>query len=128
MDVLVRCQQLEADAGDADSRVLLAAIRDDATRALALADSRVQEFSITAVPLVSGPSLLLLVAARASITDPASTTAYLARCRGLAAYLDQYAARLRPPPPVGCCRWPRWSRGPSASCAATRPTPTVTHC
>jgi uncharacterized protein (DUF885 family) len=94
VDVLVRCERLEADAEDFDGRVLLAAIRDDATRALALADSRVHEFSVTAVPLVSGPSLMLLVAARASITDAASATAYLARCRGLAAYLDQYAARL----------------------------------
>jgi uncharacterized protein (DUF885 family) len=92
--VLVRCEQLEADAEDLDSRVLLAAIRDDATRALALADSRVQEFAVTALPLVSGPSLMLLVAARTSITDAASAGAYLTRCRGLAGYLDQYVARL----------------------------------
>jgi uncharacterized protein (DUF885 family) len=94
VDVLVRCEQLEADAQDLDRRVLLAAIRDDAARALALADSRVQEFAVTALLLVSGPSLMLLVAARTSITDAASAGAYLSRCRGLAGYLDQYVARL----------------------------------
>ena len=95
VEVLVRCEQLEADAEDLDGRVLLAATRDDAARALALADARVQEFAVTPLPLVSGPSLMLLVTARASITDAASAAAYLSRCRGLATYLDQYGARLR---------------------------------
>src|SRR4029453_11591310 len=31
--VLIRCEQLEADAADGDSRVLLGAVRDHATRA-----------------------------------------------------------------------------------------------
>jgi uncharacterized protein (DUF885 family) len=94
VDVLVRCEQLEADAHDGDSRVLLAAARDDATRALAMVDSRVQEFGVTTLP-AGGPSAALLVAARASITDTASAAAYLTRCRGFVTYLDQYAARLR---------------------------------
>jgi uncharacterized protein (DUF885 family) len=95
VDIVARCQQLEASAEDLDSRVLLAATRDDATRALIWADSRVEEFSVTTVPLVGGPSLMLLVAARASITDAASAVAYLTRCRGLPAYLDQCGAQLR---------------------------------
>jgi uncharacterized protein (DUF885 family) len=95
VEVLVRCEQLAADAEDLDGRVLLAATRDDAARALALADARVQEFAVTPLPLVSGPSLMLLVAVRARITDAASAAAYLTRCRGLATYLDQYGARLR---------------------------------
>lgn len=94
VDVLVGCEQLEADAGDVDSRVLLAAARDDAMRALALVDSRVQEFGVTTFPW-DGPSIMLLVAARASVTDAASAAAYLTRCRRLPTYLDQYAARLR---------------------------------
>jgi uncharacterized protein (DUF885 family) len=95
VDVLVRCEQLEADAHDADSRVLLAATRDDATRALAMADSRVREFGVTTLPLVAGPSMMLLVAARASVTDGAGATAYLSRCQGFPAFLDQYAQQLR---------------------------------
>jgi uncharacterized protein (DUF885 family) len=94
VDVLVRCERLEADAEDLDSRVLLAATRDDATSALAMADARVQEFSITTLPM-EGPSAMLLAAARASVTDAASAAAYLTRCRGLPTYLDQYAERLR---------------------------------
>ena len=94
VDVLVRCERLEADAHDGDSRVLLAAARDDATRALAMVDSRVQEFGVTTLP-AGGPSAALLVAARASITDAASAAAYLTRCRGFGTYLDQYGARLR---------------------------------
>jgi hypothetical protein len=38
---------------------------------------------------------MLLVTARAPITDAASASAYLTRCRSLPTYLDQYAARLR---------------------------------
>ena len=93
-DFLIRCENLEADASDADSRVLLAATRDDATRALALTDSRVRDFSVTTVPL-SGPSEMLLAVARASITDAASAAAYLSRCRVIPAFLDQHAQRLR---------------------------------
>jgi uncharacterized protein (DUF885 family) len=51
VDVVARCEQLEADVENLDSRVLLAAVRDDATRGLALADSRVQEFGVTTLPL-----------------------------------------------------------------------------
>jgi uncharacterized protein (DUF885 family) len=95
VDVLVRCEQLEADAEDLDSRILLAATRDDATRALAMADSRVQEFGVTTLPLAGGPSMMLLVAARTSVTDAAGATAYLTRCQGFPAFLDQYAEQLR---------------------------------
>jgi uncharacterized protein (DUF885 family) len=94
VDVLVGCEQLEADAQDVDSRILLAAARDVAIRALALVDSRVQEFGVTTFPW-DGPSIMLLVAARASVTDATSAAAYLTRCRRLPTYLDQYAARLR---------------------------------
>ena len=95
VDVLVRCEQLEADAEDLDSRILLVATRDDATRALAWADSRVQEFGVTTLPFVSGASMMLLVAARASVSNAAGAVAYLTRCRRLPAYLDQYGAQLR---------------------------------
>ena len=94
VDVVARCEQLEADVENLDSRVLLAAVRDDATRGLALADSRVQEFGVTTLPL-GGPSMMLLVAARAPVSNAASASAYLTRCQGLATYLDQYAERLR---------------------------------
>jgi uncharacterized protein (DUF885 family) len=94
VDVVVRCEQLEVGAEDLDSRVLLAATRDDATRVLAMVDSRVQEFGVTAFPW-DGPSLMLLVAARASVVDVASASAYLTRCRRLPTYLDQYAQRVR---------------------------------
>jgi len=94
VDIIVRCGQCEADPGEAGSRVLLETVRDKAARALAVADSRVEEFSVTTFPL-GGPSLMLLIASRTSVSDVASATAYLTRCRRIPAYLDQHAERLR---------------------------------
>jgi uncharacterized protein (DUF885 family) len=94
VDIIARCAGLDADAGDIGSRILLETARDTAARELAWADSRVAEFSVTTFPL-GGPSLMLLIASRTSVTDAESATAYLARCRGIPAYLDQHAARLR---------------------------------
>src|SRR6266536_1742201 len=94
VDFLIRCADLEAETGDADSRVLLAAARDNVTRSLAMDDSRVPEFSVTTIPF-SGPSRMLLATARATVADAASAAAYLARCRRIPAYLDQDAERLR---------------------------------
>jgi len=94
VDVIVRCGQCEPDAADAESRILLEAVRDTAARELAAADSRVDEFSVTTFPL-GGPSLVLLIASRTSVDDVTSAAAYLARCRQIPAYLDQYGARLR---------------------------------
>lgn len=94
VDIIVRGAQCEADPGDAGSRVLLETVRDKAARALAVADSRVEEFSVTTFP-VGGPPLMLLVASRTRVSDAESATAYLTRCRQIPAYLDQHAARLR---------------------------------
>jgi uncharacterized protein (DUF885 family) len=94
VDIIARCAGCEADPGDIGSRVLLETARDTAGRELAWADSRVAEFSVTTFPL-GGPSLVLLIASRTSVTDAESATAYLARCRRIPAYLDQHAARLR---------------------------------
>jgi uncharacterized protein (DUF885 family) len=94
VDIIARCARCEADPGDAGSRVLLETVRDKAARALAVADSRVEEFSVTTFPL-GGPSLVLLIASRARVADAASAAAYLTRCRLIPAYLDQHAARLR---------------------------------
>jgi uncharacterized protein (DUF885 family) len=97
VDVVVRCQGLEADAEDLDSRVLLAAVQDHAIRGLGWADSHVQEFSVTTLPYngMFGPAMMLLVAARTSITDQASAAAFLTRCRRFPAYVEQYGARLQ---------------------------------
>jgi uncharacterized protein (DUF885 family) len=97
VEVVVRCQGLEAEAEDLESRVLLAAVRDHAIRGLAWADARVQEFSVTTLPAngMFGPAMMLLVAARASITDAASAAAFLTRCRRFPAYVEQYGARLQ---------------------------------
>ena len=94
VDIIARCAGFEADPGDVGSRVLLETVRDTAARELAAADSRVYEFSVTTFPL-GGPSLMLLIASRTSVSDPESAIAYLARCRQLPAYLDQHAERLR---------------------------------
>ena len=94
VDIIVRCAKYEADPGNADGRVLLETVRDKAARALAVADSRVEEFSVTTFPL-GGPSLMLLIASRTRVSDEGSATAYLTRCRRIPAYLDQYTARLR---------------------------------
>jgi hypothetical protein len=97
VEVLVDCEQLEAGAEDLDRRVVLVAVRDHATRALATVDSRVQEFSVSTLPIngLFGPAVMPLVMTRASLVDPARAAAYLTRCRGLSTYLDQHAARLR---------------------------------
>jgi uncharacterized protein (DUF885 family) len=94
VDIIVRCGEAESEAVDADSSVLLAAVRDHAVRALAWADSRLDEFSVTTFPL-AGPSLMLLIASRTRLSDPASAAAYLARCRRLPGYLDQYTDVVR---------------------------------
>jgi uncharacterized protein (DUF885 family) len=94
VDIIARGAGYEADALDAGHRILLETARDTAARELAAADSRVYDFSVTTFPL-GGPSLVLLTASRASVSDPHSARAYLARCRRLPVYLDQHAARLR---------------------------------
>src|SRR5580704_4777385 len=94
VDIIARCAGCEPDHGDLDRRVLLETVRDTAARELAAADSRVYEFSVTTFPL-GGPSLVLLIASRTQVNDAESATAYLARCRKIPVYLDQYAARLR---------------------------------
>lgn len=93
-DIIVRCGQFGAEAAEGDSGVLLDVVRDKAARALAAADSRVEEFSVTTFPL-AGPSLMLLIASRTRLSDPASARAYLARCRCLPGYLDQYTRVVR---------------------------------
>ena len=94
VDIIIRCGECEAEAVDTDSSVLLAAVRDHAVRALAWADSRLDEFSVTTFPL-GGPSLMLAIASRTRLADPAGATAYLTRCRRLPGYLDQYTEVLR---------------------------------
>src|SRR6266487_2744669 len=94
VDIIVRCGHCEPDPADTDSRVLLGVVRDKAARALAVADSRVEEYSVTTFPL-GGPSLMLLIAARTRLTDAAAAADYLTRCTRLAGYLDQVTAMLR---------------------------------
>jgi uncharacterized protein (DUF885 family) len=93
VDVLVRCERLEAYADDPDDQVLLGAVDGHATRALAAADSRVEEFSVATVPL-GGLPLMLLVMARASVTDASGASAVLVRCQRIPAYVDQCAGQL----------------------------------
>jgi uncharacterized protein (DUF885 family) len=94
VDIVARCDLHAADAADTDSRTLLAAVRDNATRSLAGADSRLEEFTVTTFPF-DGPSVILLDASRTRITDATSAHAYLTRVRRLPRYLDQYTDRLR---------------------------------
>src|ERR1022692_638051 len=94
VDIIVRCGHCQPDPADTDSRVLLEVVRDKAARALGMADSRVEEHSVTTFPL-SGPSLMLLIAARTGLPDAAAAADYLTRCTRLAGYLDQVTAMLR---------------------------------
>jgi uncharacterized protein (DUF885 family) len=94
VDIIVRCGEAEEKAVDTDGSVLLAAVRDHAVRALAWADSRLDEFSVTTFPM-AGPSLMLLVASRTRPSDPASAGAYLTRCRRLPGYLDQHTGVVK---------------------------------
>ena len=93
VDVLIRCEQLEPDAAGLDDQVLLGAVHDHATWALAAVDSRVGEFSVAAVPL-GGLPFMLLVMARASVTSASSASAVLSRCQRMPAYVDQCAGQL----------------------------------
>jgi len=92
--IIVRCSEREEDAADLDGSLLLAAVRDKATRSLAAADSRVDEFNVTTFPS-GGPSLMLFVASSTRVSDSASAAAYLTRCKRLPTYLDQYTDVLR---------------------------------
>jgi uncharacterized protein (DUF885 family) len=93
-DVIVRCGQAGTDAMDADDSLLLDLVRYRASSALAAADSRVDEFSVTTFPL-AGLSQVLLVASRTRLSDPASAESYLTRCQRLAGYLDQYTQTVQ---------------------------------
>jgi uncharacterized protein (DUF885 family) len=94
VSIVVRSDQYRADVIDGESRTLLSVVRDNAIRSLAVADSRVEEFTVTTFPS-DGPSVVLLDASRKRLPDEASAVAYLTRCRRLPAYLDQYTERLR---------------------------------
>jgi uncharacterized protein (DUF885 family) len=56
-------------------------------------DSRVEEFSVTALPM-GGLPLMLLVIARVSVTNASSASAMLSRCQRIPAYVDQCAEQL----------------------------------
>jgi uncharacterized protein (DUF885 family) len=94
VSILVRCDALEADAADAESGLLLSAVRDKAVRSLASSDSGIVHFSVTTFPL-AGPSRMLLMAARTHLGNPAAAESYLARCKQLPIYLDQYTQLVR---------------------------------
>lgn len=93
VDVLIRCERLEPDAAGLDDQVLLGAVRGHAAQALAAVDSRVEEFSVAAVPM-GGLPFMLLVMARASVTDASSASAVLSRCQRIPTYVDQCAGQL----------------------------------
>ena len=128
VDIIVRCGQQEAGATGAERSVLLEAVRDKAVRALAEADSRVDEFSVTTFPL-AGPSRMLLIASRTRIGDAASAAAYLTRCRRLPRYLDQYhRATARGRARRAAAGRAAGQRTPSASCAITWRARSATRC
>jgi uncharacterized protein (DUF885 family) len=95
VDTLVRCDRLESDADRRHfrDRILLAAVRDHAGRAVAAADSRVEDVAVST--MASGPAMALFAAASARVADAASASAFLSRCRRLPTYLDEHAERLR---------------------------------
>ena len=125
--IIVRCGDAEPEAVDADSSVLLAAVRDHAVRSLAWANSRLDEFSVTTLP-IGGPSRMLLVASRTRLGDPASATAYLTRCKRLATHLGQYTDVVLAATLGGCCPLLRWSTTPSGKYVSTCRTGNATLC
>ena len=94
VDVLIRCERLERDAAGLDDQVLLGAVRGHAAQALAAVDSRVEEFSVAAVPM-GGLPFMLLVMARASVTDASSASAVLSRCQRIPWAASVHATRIR---------------------------------
>lgn len=94
VDVVQRADQLEQPDPGAES-ILLRAVRDTATRLLAVADGRTDRYTVTTLPFADGPSRLLTIAARTTITDPDSAQDYLQRCAAAGPYLHGCATRLR---------------------------------
>lgn len=88
-----RSDGLVASAPEEDQ--LLRVVRDTATRLLATLDGRTDRHTVTTLPFVDGPSRLLIIAARTTITDVGSAEDYLERCGAAAAYLDACADRIR---------------------------------
>jgi uncharacterized protein (DUF885 family) len=69
-------------------------MREAATQELAIIDMARAEYTVTAMQY-AGPAVLLALAARTVLVDPAAAEAYLTRLRRSGAWLDQLGERLR---------------------------------
>ena len=74
--------------------VTLDATRGAAAQELAILDMAQAEYTVTAMQY-AGPAVLLALAARTVLVDPAAAEAYLTRLRRSGAWLDQIGERLR---------------------------------
>ena len=80
--------------------VTLDATRGAADQELAILDMAQAEYTVTAMQY-AGPAVLLALAARTVLVDPAAAEAYLTRLRRSGAWLDQIGERLRARRPEG---------------------------
>jgi len=69
-------------------------MRQAAAQELAVIDMAQSEYTVTAMPY-AGPTVLLALAARTVLVDPAAAEAYLTRLRRSGVWLDQIGERLR---------------------------------
>jgi len=69
-------------------------MREAAAQELAIIDMARAEYTVTAMQY-AGPAVLLALAARTVLVDPAAAEAYLTRLRRSGAWLDQIGERLR---------------------------------
>ncbi|MDQ2813408.1 MAG: DUF885 domain-containing protein [Actinomycetota bacterium] len=81
------------ELGPADA-VTLDCVTEAATQELASLDMARAEYTVTAMHY-GGPALLLALAARTVLVDPAAAEAYLTRLRRSGGWLDQISERLR---------------------------------
>ena len=89
--------------------VTLDCTAEAAAQEVAAVDLAADEYTVTAMQY-SGPAMLLAVAARTVLIDPAAAEDYLTRVRGSGAWLDQVSERLRAGAAAAGCRSPRWPR------------------
>jgi uncharacterized protein (DUF885 family) len=85
---------LDADALSTADRITRDCVLDTADRTLLDLDASLIDLTVTAMPIV-GPPVMLAIAARTLIADPAAAADYLVRLRAVGTWLGQGDERLR---------------------------------
>jgi uncharacterized protein (DUF885 family) len=90
----IATQARSVTAEDAADAVTLDVVTATCERRRRSIDARMEEFTVTAMP-IAGPPALFAVLARTVLPDPQAASDYLERVRGSVAWLDASTQRLR---------------------------------